>query len=702
MTTLIIAEKPSAAKKIAEALAEGKVEKNTYMKRIPYYAITYKKKKIYVVCAVGHLYNLVEREKKGWIYPVFDIKWDEAHKISKGSKFTKNYLNLIKKLAKECKEFVVATDYDVEGEVIGYNIVKYACKKDDAERMKFSTTTKEDLLDAFEKREKHMDVGQAMAGDTRHHLDHFFGINLSRALTLSVKNATGVFKVLSSGRVQGPALKTLAERELEIKKFVPVPYWEIELACKELSAWHEKGKFDDRKKAEEIVKKCKGKKAIVEKIERKKFKQAPPNPFDLTSLQMEAYRVFRIQPKECLAIAQELYTNSYISYPRTSSNQLSEKLGFKKILGKLAKQKWYKPLCDELVKGNLKPNNGKKTDPAHPAIYPTGEVPQDIEGREKKVYDLIVKRFMATFAEAAVKETVHVKVNVNDEKFLGKGTRTLDEGWHKYYDPYVKKDGVVIDVEEKQELKIKKLFLHDKETQPPRRYTPASIIKELEKRNLGTKATRSEIIEHLFMRNYLKRNGSIEVTGLGLETVRVLEKYCSEVLDAELTRGFEEDMEKIRSGKVKEKKVLDDAQKFLTKVLDKFKKKEKEIGKELYESYKETQKEESFVMKCKCGGVQKITYSPRFKSYFIACSKYPDCKITHSLPRGFLAKSSDKVCKECGFPEVMLISKGKRPWAYCINHDCPQKVAWRKEHPEYFAKKVVKKKVFKKKAKKKK
>jgi len=701
MVQLIIAEKPSAAKKIAEAL--GKHEKKTYMKKIPYYEVKHGKDKIYVVCAVGHLYNLGEKNKKGWTYPVFDIEWKPSYEISKHSAFTKPYLNLIKKLAKESKEFIVATDYDVEGEVIGYNIVKYACGKKDAERMKFSTTTKEDLLEAYDKREKHLDFKQAMAGDTRHHLDHYFGINVSRALTLSVRSATGMFKVLSSGRVQGPALKILAEREIEIKKFVPEPFWEIELAAKELSAWHEKGKFKDKKIAEAIVKKCKGKKAIVDKIEKKKFKQDAPNPFDLTSLQIEAYRVFRIQPKETLSIAQELYTNSYISYPRTSSNQLSDKIGFKKILNKLAKQNFYKDFCEELVKGPLKPNNGKKTDPAHPAIYPTGEFPKDIKSHERKIYDLIVKRFMATFAKAALKETVHVKIDVNSEKFLAKGTRTLEENWHKYYRPYVKKDDVVIDVSEEQELNVKKIYLHDRETQPPRRYTPASIIKELEKRKLGTKATRSDIIDHLFQRNYLRRNGSIEVTDLGLETVKVLHKYCPDILDEDLTKEFEEDMEKIREGKVKEDKVLEGARKFLTKVLKKFKEKEKEIGKELADAIKETREEESFVDKCKCGGNLRIVYTPRFKSYFIACSNYPKCKVTYSLPRGFLAKNSDKKCKECGFPEVILIRKGSRPWNYCINHDCPQKVEWRKKNPNYSSKKkVVKKKVKKKKVKKKK
>jgi len=545
-------------------------------------------------------------------------------------------------------------------------------------RMKFSTTTKEDLREAYSHLMKHMDKGLVEAGVTRHELDWLFGINLSRALTLSVKNATGMFKVLSSGRVQGPALKILAEKELEIKKFVAVPYWELQLTAKELIAMHSNGKFDERKKVEKIYEKCKGHKAVVEKIEKEKFKQEAPHPFDLTTLQVEAYRTLHIQPKETLELAQTLYINSYISYPRTSSNQLPESIGYKKIMNKLMEQSGYSELCKELLRGSLKPNNGKKVDEAHPAIYPTGEVPSGLEAKEKRLYDLIVKRFLATFASAAVRETMNITIDMNGEKFLAKGTRTLEENWHKFYRPYVKFDEEEIKVNEKQELKVKSLDILDKQTSPPKRFTPASIIKELEKRNLGTKATRSEIIENLFERNYLKRGDSIEVTELGLSTVHVLGKYCPEILDEKLTREFEEDMEQIKKKKSDEEKTLKHAEVFLKKVLLNFKSKEKDIGKELATSYQDTMKEASFVDKCHCGGDLQIKYVPRFKSYFIACSKYPECRQTYSLPRGFLAKTSDKKCDQCGFPEVLLIRKGKRPWVFCINPDCPKKEEYRK------------------------
>jgi DNA topoisomerase-1 len=679
MSTLILAEKPTAAQKIAEALADKTAKKNVYLKKVPYYELTHNGEKIYVVCAVGHLYTVTEKGKNGWTYPVFNMEWKASYEVLKSSAFTKPYLDLIKKVCKDVKDIVVACDLDVEGEVIGYNIVRFACGKKEAMRMKFSTTTKEDLREAYSNLMKHIDYGLAEAGITRHELDWLFGINLSRALTLSIKNATGMFKVLSSGRVQGPALKILTEREIEIKKFVAVPYWELQLTAKELIALHSNGKFDEQKKVEKIYEKCKGHKAIVEKIEKERFKQEAPHPFDLTALQIEAYRTLHIQPKETLEIAQTLYINSYISYPRTSSNQLPDSIGYKKILNKLMVQSEYSQLCSELMRGNLKPNNGKKVDEAHPAIYPTGEVPSGLEGKEKRLYDLIVKRFLATFASAAVRETMNITIDMNGEKFLSKGTRTIEENWHKFYRPYVKFDEEEIKVAEKQELKVKSLDILDKETQPPKRYTPASIIKELEKRNLGTKATRSEIIENLFERNYLKRGDSIEVTELGLRTVEVLGKYCPEILDEKLTREFEEDMEQIKKKKSDERKTLKHAEVFLRKVLLSFKEKEKEIGKELAGSYQDTMRQASFIGKCHCGGDLQIKYVPKFKSYFIACSKYPECKQTYSLPRGYLAKNSDKKCDACGFPEVLLIKKGKKQWAFCINPACPKKRDYRKK-----------------------
>lgn len=683
MTDLIIAEKPSAALKIATSLADGKVEKHAY-KKISYYELTHSNKKLIVACAVGHLYNLAEKQKKGWTYPVFDIEWKPSYETNKGSAYTKPYVELLQTVSKDVKEIYNACDFDVEGEIIFKNILNFACGRKDAKRMKFSTTTKEDLLNAFDKALPHIDFKLAEAGETRHFLDHYWGINLSRALTLSIKSATGQFKLLSSGRVQGPALKILAEREMQIKNFKPIPFWQIELFTKELNANHEEDKIFDKSKADTIIKKTVGKKAVVSDVEKERFKQEPPHPFDLTALQLEAYRQLGISPKETLAICQDLYINSYISYPRTSSNQLPESVGYKKILEKLSKQSNYSELCLKLLKQKqLKPNNGNKTDPAHPAIYATGEMPKGLEGSEKKIYDLIVRRILATFAEPAERESVHVEIDVAGEKFVARGATTVYKGWHEFYGPYAKFEEVELpNLNKGQELHVKEIIQSEKETSPPKRYTPASVIKALETRGLGTKATRAEIVDTLFQRNYIIGRNSIEVTNLGLKIVDTLKKYCPEILDEKLTKEFEEDMEEIRESKNSEEKILENAQKFLMKLLSKFKANEKMIGTELSEANKETLEKESLVGKCdKDGGELRILYSKRFKSRFVACKNYPDCKNTFSLPQG-MPKVTDKLCPECNYPLVLIIRAGKRPFDYCINKQCPKKLEWIKKQQE--------------------
>ena len=689
VTELIITEKPSQSLKIAEALADKKPSKKTE-KGVVYYELKHKGKDILVGCAVGHIFNLKEKKSNGWTYPTYDYEWQPSYKISKDSSYTKKYLDVLKKLSKLSGEFTVACDYDLEGSLIGYNIIRFICNKKDGRRMKFSTLTKDELVNSYEKALKHLDFPLIESGEARHMIDFLFGINLSRALTLSVKNATKRFKILSTGRVQGPSLKILAEREIEINKFKSEPFWELE-SIGDITSKHEKGMFWKEEEVKKIHNKIKKeKKAVVDSIKKSEFPQAPPFPFDLTSLQLEAYRSLRINPKDTLEIAQELYSASYISYPRTSSNQLPPSINIKKILTDLSKQKEYKELCEELLKENkLTPNNGKKQDPAHPAIHPTGVMPKKLDDRQSKIYDLIVRRTLASLAEPAKRETQTVKLIIKNEPFITKGTRTIEKGWHKFYGRHnPNKEEELPKLTEKQEIKVKKINLLAKETQPPKRYTPASIIKELEKRELGTKATRSAIIESLYNRNYVK-DQSLEVTDLGLKTVETLDKYCPEILDEKMTRDLEEDMEEIREGKETKEKVIDRAKRDLDKILKHFKENEIKIGKELSVANQETLEKESIVGKCpECKKNDlRIMYSRRFKSYFVACSGYPKCKTTFSLPNYALPKPTDKLCEECKSPLVLMIRKGKRPYEYCINKQCPKKEEWLKQQQKIIKKK---------------
>ncbi len=561
MTELIITEKPKSAQRIAEALAEGKPLKKGE-KGVYYYEITRGKKDIIVACAVGHLFGISEKQKKGLKYPVFDVEWQPLYEINKDAAFSKKYFDALKKLSKRADTFTIACDYDIEGSVIGMNIIRFICKQKDARRMKFSTLTKPDLVKAYENASKSLDWGQAIAGETRHNLDFFYGINLSRALIASIKKA-GMFKILSIGRVQGPALKIIVDREREISAFKPKPFWQIELAGRvkkgRITAMHKEDKFWDKKNAEKAFKNAKGKEGRVSDARKQEFKQPAPPPFDLTTLQTEAYRCFGINPKLTLSVAQDLYTSGLISYPRTSSQQLPEGIGYGNILKQLQKNKDYESLCSELLKKTLKPNNGKKTDPAHPAIYPTGIVSRVLESLKQKIYDIIVRRFMATFAEAAVRETATVEIDINGEPFSASGTRTKKDGWHRFYWPYAKmKEEELPAVEKGEAFTQEKLQILEKETKPQARYTPASIIRELEKKNLGTKATRADIIDTLYRRGYLT-DKAIRATDLGIKIEETLQKHVPEVVDEELTRHFEVEMEEVMENKKKEEEVLKEA-----------------------------------------------------------------------------------------------------------------------------------------------
>jgi DNA topoisomerase I len=676
---LIITEKPSSAEKIATALADSKPKKKSEG-QVSYYELTHNGKPIKICSAVGHLFTVVEKEKKeGWTYPIFDLKWEQSSKASKAADFTAKYVKVIKDLAKDADEFTIATDYDIEGEVIGLNIVLYCCKKKDANRMKFSTLTKGDLVKAYENKSNTLNWGQAKAGTTRHELDWLYGINLSRALTLAIKQ-TGTFKILSSGRVQGPALKILVDKEKEIEKFIPVDYWQIQLhglaKKEEILADYEEDKVFDKTKAEEVFTKTKTAKiAKVTKVESKQFKQAPPTPFDLTTLQMEAHRAHKISPKDALAIAQELYVAGFISYPRTSSQKLPKELGLKGLITALTKQKQYEELAQKLLaKKELKPNEGTKTDDAHPSIFPTGEIPAKLEPYQAKIYDLVVRRFLATFADEATRETMTVDIDVNSYKFITKGTRTVDKGWHEFYGPYAVFEEVTLPaLKIGDDITVKEITSELKQTKPPKRYTAASIIKELEKRNLGTKATRATIVENLFDRGYVSEK-SIQATKLGIRTCDTLTEYAPRILDEELTTQFEEMMEEIRQKQTTPEKVLTQAKEALTEILTDFKLKEKEIGKSLLAAQKESRDIATIIGDCKKCEDGKLRIMKGKFGFFIACNNYPECTNTFKIPSGGMPKPCDDLCKECQSPQIMLIKKAKQPTPWCINPDCPTKL----------------------------
>ena len=716
MVTLIIAEKPNVARKIAYALAEGKPIRKTIGK-VSYYEFTRDGKKIIVAPAVGHLFSLAPKTKT-YGYPVFDIEWVPVYVAEKGKSYAKDYIKALATLAKHADEFVVACDYDTEGEVIGYTALKYACGVDPskAKRMKFSALTKKDLLKAWYNLEPTINFGMADAGIARHVLDWYWGVNLSRALTSAIKRASGKWMVLSTGRVQGPTLKFLVDREKEIANFKPTPYWVIKMILekngKQYTAIYEKERILDENEAKRIVEEAKKGPAFVEKVDIKQQNRNPPVPFDLGTLQREAYSAFGYSPKKTLELAQRLYERGLSSYPRTSSQKLPKNLNLRSIIQNLAKLPEYKPFAHELLgKEKLKPVEGKKDDPAHPAIYPTGELPKpgELTKDEANLYDLIVRRFLALFMEPAVREIMKVIINSNNHRFILSGARTVKEGWLKVYGKYVKFDEVILPpFKGGEQVKVLQIKREKKKTKPPARYSPAAVIKKMEDLGIGTKATRAQILETLYQRGYIEGKKKIKVTPLGMRVVEALEKNVPDIVSVELTRAFEEKMEEIMAGKARRDEVIEKSKEQLIKILKVFKEKELDIGKMLLETTgtgvttsktaakkagavkesaeeeekavknsanKEERKKALVVGKCpKCGGDLVLKYNRKTGKRFVGCSNWPKCNVTYPILQRGEVIPTGKTC--CNGAPIVKIREKDREYEICLDMNCKD---WKKE-----------------------
>ncbi|MEM3730654.1 MAG: DNA topoisomerase I [Candidatus Bathyarchaeia archaeon] len=687
--TLIITEKPDAAQRIASALDKGGKAKKLEDNGVPYY-IAKRDREIIVVPALGHLYTVAEERSGRNYYPVFNFRWVPRYMAERGAKQIRTWLETISKLASEADMFIDACDYDIEGSIIGYCILKYACnnKENIAKRMKYSTLTKEELEKSYAELLPHLDFALIEAGRTRHEVDWLYGVNLSRALTIAAKEWSGKYATLSTGRVQGPTLRFLVARERAIRCFVPTPYWsikaEVEIAGSVFEAKYEKDVIEIKKEADAVIEACKGKTGVAEKIEVKRFQQMPPTPFDLGALQSEAYGLFGYTPMRTSNIAQRLYLDALISYPRTSSQKLPPSINYEAILRSLSRVTEYRKLTAELLaKPELKPNEGKKEDPAHPAIYPTGNLPERVlDVSEKNVWDLIVRRFMAVFGDPAIRQSVKVSINIAGHRFILRGRQTLEEGWLRFYQPYVRSEEVLLPpIEEGQEINVKRVILEDKFTKPPPRYNPGSLLKRMEEAEIGTKATRAEIIQTLYDRKYVREERMV-VTDLGFEVLEILKKYCPTVVSIKLTRELEEKMNKIQMNNGKRESVLLDAVEILKPVVEELKEKEREIGERLSKAVKQSRLEERTIGTCPLCNTGKLMtlYSRKTGKRFVGCTNYFKglCKASFPLPQKGSVRPLGKNCRGCGWPTVQVRIKGTRPWTLCFNPECPLKEERRK------------------------
>ncbi|MEM4570081.1 MAG: DNA topoisomerase I [Desulfurococcaceae archaeon] len=572
---LVIAEKPKAARKIAEALSEKYVVRKHG--NVLYYEIREGDHYIVVASAAGHLYEL-HTDVPG--YPVFDYSWVPAHIVNEEKKHVKSYLDLLSTLFRTCQYYVNACDYDVEGSVIGYLLIKLHGDEKRALRARFSSLTIPELKSSFTKLTR-LDYEMIEAGLCRHELDWIWGINISRALMKALYTCTGRKVILSAGRVQTPTLKYVVDHEIKKKLFIPLPQYSITVTLKKGSTTI-LAEFSSNPVLREV-----DAKSLKSRIESSGYlvvkqcsvsgqKHGPPPPFKLSDLQEEAARIYGFSPMKTQEIAEQLYLDALISYPRTNSQKLPPTINYKEIMDKLARLEKYRELVLRLLaetKNVLKPVEGEKEDPAHPAIHPTGVTPRELTREQAAIYDLIVRRFLAAFAQHAVISRVKVTFTTLDglHDFSATGLNVEYPGWMVYYPFHKPSTRTIPALKQGEKLEVVKVTLRETYTKPPPRLKKIDILRWMEDVGVGTESTRAIIIEKLFERGYLKNaKTGIEVSDLGIGVIEVIERFFPDLVSVELTRTFEVLMNDIVKGLRRREHVIMEAKRVLVDLLTRF------------------------------------------------------------------------------------------------------------------------------------
>ena len=646
--TLIIAEKNDAAKRIAFALDRS--YKKLALDGVPVYAGSWNSTKFYVIPARGHLYTLKTDVGDLSLFPVLDVEWVPLE----DDRYVIKLLEVMKKLLRESEQVVIACDYDIEGETIGFNIVKYNGGFEKVvKRAKFSTLTVEELKHSFNSlltRDKWL---MADAGRTRHYIDFMWGISLSRLLMEEVRRGTGKRLSLSIGRVQGPTLIEIYNRESEINTYVPKPYWKFKVIG-EIKGEEFELSGPNLRSLEEVqrAKELKGKIGKVTFFDKSIEEIKPPYPFNLSDLQKEVYRLFGIQPWESLAILEKLYLRALISYPRTSSQKLPPAINYKSILTKLGQR--YKETANI---SRSYPVEGPMDDPAHPAIYPTGEL-QPLSGTEFKLYDLVARRFIGTFYRNAKVAKKYIKVRAEAFDLEADGAALVDRGWLEVYPFKEIREKSIPDASVGDKVLIKDVKVELTYTKPPSRYTPSSLLEWMESNEIGTKATRADIIKTLYKRGYIKGN-RIEITELGFSVARYFS--FSQIITLEMTRKLENSLENIEFGKAHPSYVLGESARFLIEELKNVKHSEEMV--ELTRKYLAAGTGESFGKCPVCGKGELILHISQAGKRYLKCNV---CGASAPLPRKGKLVPAKKNCSYCGWP---MIKRGG--WVFCPNPECP-------------------------------
>ncbi len=661
---LVVAEKPIAARRIAVILSDGnmQVEKKN---GVEYFVFG----ETVVIPMKGHILDVAFPEKYGnWrTTDLFELAKAELEYIPTHENITV----LLKELGKEASELIIATDYDREGESIGKEAIQIILSvnpKIRIKRARFSAITKEEILHAFEQLAE-FDENLADSADSRREIDLLWGAVLTRYISLTSGRVGNSF--LSAGRVQTPTLSLIVQREKEIRSFIPEDYWVPEITCEKngivFTATHKEiWKKQELKSFPKSISR-----AEVVSVSKRKTETKPPTPFNTTDF-LRAASLLGFSPAHAMSIAERLYMNGYISYPRTDNTVYPESIKLEDILQQISFSREFGELAKRVLsQEKIVPTRGKKKTTDHPPIHPVGVASKkELSSQEWKIYELIVRRFLATLYKPLVAERTKAILNANGFEFVARGSVILEPGWFEMYHYSKIEENILPELSEGEVLKVRDFRIHKKQTKPKPRYSAASLIKEMEKLGLGTKSTRAEIIQKLINRTYIRGKKSFEPSNISYAVIDVLEEYVPDITKPDMTAKLEREMDLVEQGKKTKKEVVEESRDILLKILAKLLENQEEISDKL----KTALRSDKILGKCpSCGGELMILRSRRGKR-FVGCTGFKNgCNVTAPLPGKGSLEPTGTVCDYCGYPVIRVRFKKGRPWLLCINPNCPSK-----------------------------
>lgn len=644
---LVIVESPSKAKTIGK-----------------YLGTNYK-----VIASVGHVRDLPKSKLGINIEEDFNPEYISIR--GKG-----DLIKELKKEAKAAKKVYLATDPDREGEAISWHLAFLLGIENDEEiRVTFNEITKEKVKEAI-KNPRKIDLKLVDAQQARRVLDRLVGYQISPILWRKIRRG------LSAGRVQSAALKIICDREKTIQAFIPKEYWNIsgvfkkekEFTAKLVEKAGKKITIDNEKSAMYVVSQLNNGENYVKSVVKKERSRKPFAPFTTSSLQQDAANKLGFTTKKTMMVAQQLYegvevsgqgTIGLVTYIRTDSVRISDeaKQGAKEYIERL--------FGKEYIGNNVFSNKKKDIQDAHEAIRPSrlnlnpDQIKDSLTKDQYSLYKLIWTRFLASQMSASKFDSVQVVIENGEYTLKASGSRLIFDGYQKIYATNIDedKDTLLPELEEGEKLPKPQILSEQKFTEPPQRFTEASLVKELEDKNIGRPSTYAPIVATLIDRKYINRNKkTLEPTELGFIVIRLLEEYFKEIVDAGFTADMEDKLDDIEALEVDWKQVIRD-------FYGPFKK-ELEIADKAIEKMEVKDQLSGDV--CELCGKPMAIKSGRFGE-FLACTGYPDCKNTKAIVKTIGVK-----CPDCGGNIVAKRGRTGKIFYGCSNYPECNRAFWYK------------------------